>query len=71
MQGEGQITRKNSHFKAFKNYIIEANRAGLKLTFDFFFSQAKQLRTTIQKAFQIGFYREQHITPKAPIKRQF
>ena len=38
MQGEGQITRKNSHFKAFKNYIIEANQAGLKLTFDFFFS---------------------------------
>ena len=40
MQGEGQITRKNSHFKAFKNYIIEANQAGLKLTFDLF-SRAK------------------------------
>ena len=70
MQGEGQITRKNSHFKAFKNYIIEANRAGLKLTFDFF-SRAKQLRTTIQNPFQIRFYREQRKTPRASIKRQF
>ena len=62
MQGEGQIARKNSHFKAFKNYIIEANRAGLKLTFDFFFlEQSNWELTTIQKAFQIRFYRASNI----------